>query len=221
MLIALHGAQGDTPLTALPSRPESFERGSTDDFDVELPYVGALTKITIGHNGRGGNPDWHLDSVEVTDPETRAVYFFPAGRWLGSLAADGLSQATLLLGSRDMAPAGHGAQDETEYTITFHTSKVANAGTDAAVSVQLVGQLEDSKTLRVPAKPEAFSAGRADTFSFRLPYVGQLSKLVVSHDNSGRNPAWHLAQVRPPWQTSQIAPRLSFRRILAFGVADS
>ena len=30
--VALHGDQGDTPTTLLPSRPEHFERGLTDTF---------------------------------------------------------------------------------------------------------------------------------------------------------------------------------------------
>jgi hypothetical protein len=31
--------------------------------------------------------------------------------------------------------------------------------------------------------------------SCRMPYLGKLKKLLIQHDNSGDNPAWHLFKV--------------------------
>ena len=58
--VALHGDLGDTPTTILPSRPEHFERGETDTFRLQLPWVGRLRTLTIGHNNKGPGPEWHL-----------------------------------------------------------------------------------------------------------------------------------------------------------------
>ena len=53
----------------LPSKEEDFTRGSRDTFRMQLKAVGAVTRLTVGHDNRGANPDWHLDQVELTDEE--------------------------------------------------------------------------------------------------------------------------------------------------------
>ena len=40
-----------------------FERGSVDIFRMDIDDVGPLTKLRIGHNGKGSRPQWFLDKV--------------------------------------------------------------------------------------------------------------------------------------------------------------
>ncbi len=63
------------------------------------------------------------------------------------------------------------------------------------MSVVLAGERGESGPVRVDAPLEAFERGGIDAFTFRLRRLGRLRHLVVSHDNSGRNPAWYLLKV--------------------------
>lgn len=69
------------------------------------------------------------------------------------------------------------------------------AGTDATVYFQLVGEKGEGEVTRIVAPREAFERGTVDTFSFKFSHLGKLQKLLVQHDNSGANPAWHLFKV--------------------------
>lgn len=40
--------------------------GWPDCFRINLPHVGTLRALTIGHNNKGPGPEWHLEMVEVT-----------------------------------------------------------------------------------------------------------------------------------------------------------
>lgn len=79
--------------------------------------------------------------------------------------------------------------------LEFHTGSLRGAGTDATVTVVLAGERGESGPVRVDAPLEAFERGGIDAFTFRLRRLGRLRHLVVSHDNTGRNPAWYLLKV--------------------------
>ena len=55
-----------------------MERGQRDEFLVEAPDVGELTKLQIGHNNKGLGPAWHLQHVEIHNQTTNARAFFVA-----------------------------------------------------------------------------------------------------------------------------------------------
>lgn len=63
VFLTLHGAAGTSPRVKLPSQSEDFERGQRDVFRLELPPLGRLQKLSIGHNNKGVGPGWHLDQV--------------------------------------------------------------------------------------------------------------------------------------------------------------
>eukprot|EP00798_Chlamydomonas_sp_ICE-L_P013676 gene13676-19564_t len=226
--VALHGDLGDTPSTILPSRPEHFERGTTDVFRLQLPDVGKIRTMSIGHNNMGPGPEWHLEMAEVLDEEAQLVllksdrmqsakiealktpmtnspmksvpilvtlpsevksYYFVCGKWFGLGIEDNLLERTLV--ATDIDPRGSYAK----YTLEFHTSTTRGAGTDATVFFQLLGEKGDSPVQRLVAPKEAFERGTCDTFTYRFRHMGKLKKLLVQHDNSGANPAWHLLKV--------------------------
>lgn len=47
---------------------------------LQLPYLGKLQKLLIGHNNKGEGPSWHLALVEVQEEDTGTVTFFAADR---------------------------------------------------------------------------------------------------------------------------------------------
>lgn len=68
----------------LPAGKEGFERGKMDEFEMIFPSPGDISKISIGHDGKGFGAGWHLDKVEIVNLETADAWLFRCGRWLDS-----------------------------------------------------------------------------------------------------------------------------------------
>lgn len=61
----------------LGSDPRWFAPGGVDVFQLELPHMGMLDRLLIGHDGRGSRPRWCLESVtirNVTDDAPPALF---------------------------------------------------------------------------------------------------------------------------------------------------
>ncbi len=156
---------------------------------LELPRIGAPQKLTIGHNNKGESPSWCLELVEVLDESSNTTTFFAASKWLGNDTPGATSEVTLV-GTREDPRQGFAG-----YKIDFHTSTLRGAGTDANVWFELVGDKGSSKAQQCRAPTDAFERGCMDSFEHRWPWLGGLRRLVVWHDNSSANPAWHLSKV--------------------------
>ena len=72
-------------------------------------------------------------------------------------------------------------------------------GTTARVGIRLYGEeaRSDAISFMDPWKErKLFSRGSLNTFTFNLPFhLGQLYKIEIWHDNSGKSPSWFLYQV--------------------------
>lgn len=77
----------------------------------------------------------------------------------------------------------------------MYTSDLRGAGTDANVSVELLGGKDRSGPLRLDTSADNFERGRRDVFSVRAPDVGPPAQLVVRKDAAGLSNDWHLAAV--------------------------
>ena len=60
-------ARSSGPVT-LPADCAAFERGHEDRFHIELPDVGAPTKLRIGHDNSGVGSAWHLAKARAAQP---------------------------------------------------------------------------------------------------------------------------------------------------------
>ena len=87
----------------------------------------------------------------------------------------------------------------TSYEITVYTGDKRGAGTDAQVYITLFGnqgkqtkkiQLKDSSTNKNP-----FESKQSDKFTVKSDYIGELTKLRIEHDNTGRFAGWFLDRV--------------------------
>lgn len=47
---------------------------------LELPYLGKLLKLLIGHDGHGDASSWKLDMVEVEEEDSGRITCFVANR---------------------------------------------------------------------------------------------------------------------------------------------
>lgn len=81
-MITVYGIQGDSGPIQLPATKASFEPGGVDVFDVELPYLGPMDKVMIGHDATGRGSGWHLDRVVVRNMMRREGAVFPCEMWL-------------------------------------------------------------------------------------------------------------------------------------------
>lgn len=80
------------------------------------------------------------------------------------------------------------------------TGDQRGAGTDSQVFVTLFGT-EGRRTEKLHLKTsknhkDPFERGQSDTFRVRGDYVGDLVKMRIEHDNTGRAPGWFLDRVR-------------------------
>ena len=63
VFMVLYGSDGKTEEVALANETNNFERGSVDNFKIEVKDVGTPYKIRIRHDNSKPFSDWHLDKV--------------------------------------------------------------------------------------------------------------------------------------------------------------
>ncbi|XP_053732656.1 lipoxygenase homology domain-containing protein 1-like isoform X2 [Synchiropus splendidus] len=201
VFMILYGSKDDTGiinLKASKTHKNKFERGMIDEFVVEAVDIGALKKVRIGHDNRGGgSAGWFLDWVEIDAPSMGQKLRFPCGRWLDKGEDDGAIV-------RDLFPNSLQTELYTPfvpYEIKIFTSDVFGAGTDADVFIVLYGRnavCTEEKCLCVNKRERImyFERGAEDMFIVELEDVGDvIEKIRIGHDNRGVNPGWHLDRV--------------------------
>ena len=113
-----------------------------------------------------------------------------ANRWLGPAAPDGAREVTLTPSASGPPPPPR------RYALRVRTGGTRGAGTDAGVSVRLIGARGESGWLPLPAGPQHLARGAEDAFELRAPDIGALRRLGVRSDGAGESPAWWLDWVR-------------------------
>ena len=85
------------------------------------------------------------------------------------------------------------------YEVAIQTGMWYENGTTARVGIKMYGEegRSDAISFMDPWKEiKLFSRGSLNTFTFNLPFhLGQLHKIQIWHDNSGKSPSWFLYQV--------------------------
>ncbi|KAF6302998.1 lipoxygenase homology domains 1 [Rhinolophus ferrumequinum] len=200
VFITLFGTEDNTGITFLESskvNSDMFERDSIEIFTVETLDLGELWKIRIGHDNTGKAPGWFLEWVEVDAPSLGKSMTFPCGRWLAKNEDDGALVRDLFhveLQTRLYTPF-------VPYEITFYTSDVFAAGTNASVFIVIYGCdglcTEQRKLCSNKREQKVFFERKsASRFIMELEDVGEIiEKIRIGHDNTGINPGWHCAYV--------------------------
>ncbi|XP_034374132.1 lipoxygenase homology domain-containing protein 1 isoform X3 [Arvicanthis niloticus] len=215
--VQIYGEEGKTEVLFLSSRSKVFERGSkdtfqTDTFTIYAIDLGPLTKIRIRHDNTGNRPGWFLDRVDITDMNNETTYYFPCQRWLAVEEDDGqLSRELLPVDESYVLPSedeeGGGQSDNnpldnlaleqkdksTTFSVTIKTGDKKNAGTDANVFITLFGtQDNNGMTLLKSSKTNSdkFERGSIEIFTVETLDLGDLWKVRIGHDNTGKAPGW-------------------------------
>lgn len=198
--IDIIGAKGTSGKRKLATSRNNFERNAWDVFFIQLPDLGKLTAINIGHDNSGLGAAWHLDKVLISDEaNVSQVSVFPAGangapggRWFDKSSGDGLTTATLVPANEALG---------TYYTIEVQTSDLKFSGTDANVSITLVGEKDGKETRSAPNlalsnSKNNFERAELDRFEVGpVPDLGQLTSVDIGHDGTGMGSGWHCEYV--------------------------
>uniref|UniRef100_A0A2I3LLT2 Lipoxygenase homology PLAT domains 1 n=1 Tax=Papio anubis TaxID=9555 RepID=A0A2I3LLT2_PAPAN len=212
----IYGEKGKTEVLFLSSRSKVFERASkdtfqTDTFTIYAIDLGALTKIRIRHDNTGNRAGWFLDRIDITDMNNEITYYFPCQRWLAVEEDDGqLSRELLPVDESYVLPQseeGGGGGDNnlldnlaleqkdksTTFSVTIKTGVKKNAGTDANVFITLFGTQDDTgMTLLKSSKTNSnkFERDSIEIFTVETLDLGDLWKVRLGHDNTGKAPGW-------------------------------
>jgi hypothetical protein len=166
-----------------------FERNQTDVFKMDLPDLGEISKIQIGHDGGGPGAGWYLEKVFIraTDND-QEMWVALASRWLDKGKEDGKIEIELPCSKQ---------QGMRSYEVQVLTGDVRFAGTDANVRCMLIGNKGASSPLYLQRSNNMnkFERAQTDVFHFDLPHLGDLELCRIGHDGAGVGAGWHLESV--------------------------
>ncbi|XP_047683837.1 lipoxygenase homology domain-containing protein 1 isoform X1 [Prionailurus viverrinus] len=207
-----YGDTGERPLKKS-DKSNKFEQGQTDTFTIYAIDLGALTKIRIRHDNSGNRPGWFLDRIDITDMNNEVTYYFPCQRWLAVEEDDGqlsrellpVDESYVLPPSEDEGAGGGGDNNpldnlaleqkdkSTTFSVTIKTGDKKNAGTDANVFITLFGTQDNTgMTLLKSSKTNSdkFERDSIEIFTVETLDLGDLWKVRIGHDNTGKAPGW-------------------------------
>ncbi|KAI5280037.1 Lipoxygenase-likey Domain-Containing Protein 1 [Manis pentadactyla] len=207
-----YGDTGERPLKKS-DKSNKFEQGQTDTFTIYAIDLGALMKIRIRHDNSGNRPGWFLDRIDITDVNNDITYCFPCQRWLAMEEDDGqlsrellpVDESCVLPPSEDEEGGGRGDNNpldnlaleqkdkSTTFSVTVKTGDKKNAGTDANVFITLFGTKDDTgMTLLKSSKTNSdkFERDSIEIFTVETLDLGDLWKVRIGHDNTGKAPGW-------------------------------
>lgn len=193
--INIFGERGDTGMRFLKKSKNmnKFEKGKMDEFEIEAISVLKLTKIRIGHDGKGIGAGWFLDKVVVKQVgERKNDQEFICQRWLAEDQDDGLIE-------REITASGAQMLSTTSYHIHVKTGDVSSAGTDANVYLIIFGAKGDTGQLMLRQSASfknKFERGKTDVFKIEATDIGQIKRIKVGHDGTSIGDGWFLDEVK-------------------------
>uniref|UniRef100_H3CLV0 Lipoxygenase homology PLAT domains 1 n=1 Tax=Tetraodon nigroviridis TaxID=99883 RepID=H3CLV0_TETNG len=190
------GDTGERSMITSKNNVNKFEKGNHDEFLIESVCLGRVSRVRVGHDGRGGGCGWFLDKVTVREegqPESSAIEF-PCFRWLDHNEDDGQIV-------RELVPAGDGLRlFNVSYHISIKTGSVNGASSDSRVFVKLYGEKGDTNKMTLAVSDNDlrnyFETGRTDIFTMETSDIGQISRLLIGHSNEGLRAGWFLDSVQ-------------------------
>lgn len=88
--------------------------------------------------------------------------------------------------------------DDTLYNITVTTSELKDAGTEANVFIKIFGKRSETDKILLEkslSNRTKFKNNQTDVFKINDIDVGKIKKILIGHDNHGKNPSWHLKEI--------------------------
>ncbi|XP_062984875.1 lipoxygenase homology domain-containing protein 1 [Elgaria multicarinata webbii] len=210
--LSIYGERGDTGERHLKhsNQLNKFEKSQVDVFNVQAIDLRELKKVRIRQDNSGSNPAWFLDRIEIIDTKEDITYYFPCQRWLAVEEDDGQIARELVpvdeaFVKKDSGSGGSLATlgleqkaKSTTFTVTVRTGDKKHGGTDANVFIVLYGTKDDTGTIYLKASKtnkNKFERGKSDVFTVECVDLGDLKKIKIGHDDSGKAQGWFLEWV--------------------------
>ena len=181
-----------------------------------LPTSFFSSSTTVGRGGLNGQDDkrdahrlaiekqltegWMCEHICLHNKRTMQGWSLPIHALLSS--ANGCSVSRTV----ELGPP----QQIVVYRVSVCTGDEIGAGTDAAVSLRMVGERGQSGLLRLQRSPVAdaaaakqqqdghadlFERGQTDEFELEIPDIGAVSAIELSHDGRGVGSGWYVDEV--------------------------
>uniref|UniRef100_A0A8C6URX6 Lipoxygenase homology domains 1b n=1 Tax=Neogobius melanostomus TaxID=47308 RepID=A0A8C6URX6_9GOBI len=192
----VYGTKGKSDEIRLDNKTDNFEQGQIDKFMVELPDLGKLTKLRIGHEKRSPFGGWHLSKATIMKTLTKEKYTFPCERWLDTSEDDNEVVREL--------PATGDLIDEPltgmliKYRVTVCTGTISGSGTDAPVFLNLIGDKGDTgdrELINCKNNINKFEKGNLDEFIIEAVSLGRVRRVRIGHNGKGGGCGWFLDKV--------------------------
>ncbi len=87
--LTLFGTEGDSAEQQLDTSTKRLEPGTAVAFRLQMPDVGDLERIRIGHDNQGVSAGWFLHRVVIRNERTGKEWIFSCDRWLAVDEDDG------------------------------------------------------------------------------------------------------------------------------------
>nr|XP_009671864.1 PREDICTED: oxygen-regulated protein 1 [Struthio camelus australis] len=183
------------PIILGSGKHQLFNPNSADTFKINLRDLGQLYKIRIGHDNTGDDPSWYLEEVRlqrvvpISDQEIR----LPIECWLAEDKDDGDTWREVAIRNltKELLPL-------LVYEIHVYTGSKLGAETDSNVYINLIGTRGDAgkrKLHRSKNNSVKFQHGQMDIFCIKAVSLGDLEKILISHDGAGPGNGWFLDKI--------------------------
>ncbi|XP_075271384.1 oxygen-regulated protein 1 [Opisthocomus hoazin] len=203
-----HKASG--PIILGSGKHQLFSPNSEDTFKINLRDLGQLYKIRIGHDNTGNDPSWYLEEVRLERivPLSDEEICLPIECWLAEDKGEGDTW-------REVAIRNHAKEllPLLMYEVHVYTGAKLGAETDSDVYINLIGTRGDAgkrKLHRSKNNNIKFRHGQMDVFCIKAVSLGDLEKVLISHDGAGPGNGWFLDKIVIKHKEGQEAQEVVF-----------
>ncbi|XP_010005184.1 PREDICTED: lipoxygenase homology domain-containing protein 1-like [Chaetura pelagica] len=183
------------PIILGSGKHQLFNPSSEDSFKVNLRDLGHLYKIRIGHDNTGNDPSWYLKEVrlERVVPLSDEKICLPIECWLAEDKDEGDTwrEVAIRNPAKELLPL-------LVYEVHVYTGAKLGAETDSNVYINLIGTRGDAgkrKLHRSENNNVKFRHGQVDIFCIKAVSLGDLEKVLISHDGAGPGNGWFLDKI--------------------------
>ncbi len=157
---------------------EELTTGHTETFEIIKENVGEIKEIKIKSESAGLKDNWFLARLRIKKNDNNFTTF-PFFNWIRPEKIYSLTQELI------------------EYTIKIYTGDVAHAGTDANVSMILIGSKRNSRIIQLNEliARNAFEAGKTDYLKITEKNLGRIKQIKIWHNEQWFADGWFLNKI--------------------------
>ncbi|XP_069635451.1 oxygen-regulated protein 1 [Haliaeetus albicilla] len=183
------------PIILGSGKHQLFNPNSEDTFKINFRDLGQLYKIRIGHDNTGNDPSWYLEEVrlERVVPPSDEEICLRMECWLAEDKGEGDTwrEVAVRNPAKELLPL-------LVYEVHVYTGAKPGAETDSNVYINLIGTRGDAgrrKLHRSKNNNIKFRQGQMDIFCIKAVSLGDLEKVLISHDGAGPGNGWFLDKI--------------------------